>query len=86
MTQFKTPISHSKAVAWGSARQTHPAVAMAIHAIAGKNRPADAIWEAPTMGEWSQVSVAVEDYIRAGIFEAEDSGRYPWGKEVAIIS
>jgi hypothetical protein len=37
---------------WADTRGTHPAVAAAIHAIAGAQRTPQAIWEAPTDAEF----------------------------------
>ncbi len=70
---------------WSNSRETHPAVAIAIHAIAGVNRSAEAIWEAPTSAEWDHVRMAIEQYIAAGVVEAEEDGRYPWGNETVEI-
>ena len=71
---------------WAASRDTHPAVAMAIHAISGPGRSAEAIWEAPTRTEWDHVCMAVENYIDAGEFPAEDDGRYPWGAEIVSVA
>ncbi len=69
---------------WSVSRETHHAVAVAIHAISGRTRSPEAIWEAPTTTEWDHVQMAVEEYISHGDFQAEDDGRYPWGEEVVI--
>lgn len=79
--QFETPITTSQADQWGEARETHPAVAMAIHALADSKRTAQAIWEEPTGAEFDAVAMAVENYVNNGIFPAEDDKRYPWGAE-----
>ena len=70
---------------WASSRETHPAVACAIHAIADHRRTATAIWEAPTDAEVDHVKMAVEEYVREGDFSAEDDGRYPWGLETVVL-
>ena len=70
---------------WATSRETHIAVATAIHAISGPSRSAEAIWEAPTPAEWDHVCMAVENYINAGLFAAEDDGRYPWGGETVVL-
>lgn len=70
---------------WASSRETHPAVATAIHAISGPCRTPEQIWEAPTPVEWDHVCMATENYIDAGVFEGEDDGRYPWGCETITI-
>lgn len=56
------------------------------HAISGPLRSAEAIWEAPTWAEWDTVHVAVENYVGAGVFPAEDDGRYQWGEEAVLLS
>ena len=66
---------------WSRLRETHPAVASGIFAISRAGRSPDEIWEAPTDAEWDHVTMAVEEYVRAGLFPAEDDGRYPWGFE-----
>ena len=66
---------------WCEVRETHPAVAAAIHAIASSKRDPQEIWAEPTETEWDNVTMAVEEYVRAGLFPAEDDGRYPWGFE-----
>lgn len=70
---------------WALNRETHEAVATAIHAIAGTSRSPDAIWEDPTPAEWDQVVMAVAEYIRLGDFPAEADGRYPWGLETVVL-
>ena len=71
---------------WASCRETHQAVAVAIHAIADSRRSPEAIWEAPTQAEWEHVEVAVEEYVRAGDFPAEPDGRYSWGESEIILT
>ena len=66
---------------WSYNRETHPAVAAAIHAIASKDRSPEAIWENPTSAEWECVREAVEEYIAEGLFPAVKGGAYPWGAE-----
>lgn len=70
---------------WAESRNTHPAVAMAIHAMIGPGRTPQQIWEAPTHAEYDHVAMAVENYVNAGVFPAEDDGRYPWGVETIVI-
>lgn len=79
---YKTP---SVSADWANSRETHMAVATAIHAIADGSRSADEIWEAPTSEEWDHVAVAVEEYVRHGDFPAEEDGRYPWGQETIVL-
>lgn len=79
---FNTP---TVAKTWSDSRETHPVVAMAIHAIADSSRTAEQIWEAPTATEWDHVTMAVEQYVTHGTFEAEDDGRYPWGEETITL-
>lgn len=69
-------VSHS----WADTRETHQAVAAAIHAVADTKRTADMIWEAPTPAEWDHVTMAVEEYLVHGDFAREDDGRYAWGQ------
>jgi hypothetical protein len=64
---------------WAETRETHPAVAMAIHAIAAGRRSPEAIWEAPTSAEWGNVRMALQEYIAHGDIEAEEDGHYAWG-------
>lgn len=82
-TQYRAP---AVSAGWAETRETHIAVAMAIHAIADKRRSPQAIWEAPTAAEWDTVVIAVQNYIDAGIFDAEDNGHYPWGKETILLT
>ena len=81
--QFATPAVSRE---WAASRETHIAVATAIHAISGPGRSAEAIWEAPTRAEWDHVCMAVENYIDAGLLPAEDDGRYPWGAEIVSVA
>lgn len=71
---------------WADTRETHPAVAMAIHAIADSKRSAEAIWADPTPAEDDHVRMAVEEYVRDGVFPAEDDGRYSWGEETITLA
>ena len=71
---------------WASERETHEAVATAIHAIASGARTPEAIWEAPTAAEWDHVAMAVENYIDNDLYPAEDDGRYAWGQESVVIA
>jgi hypothetical protein len=64
---------------WANSRETHMAVATAIHAIADSKRSPEAIWEAPSYAEWTQVTMAVEEYVTHGDYAAEDG--YSWGQE-----
>lgn len=70
---------------WGTSRETHQAVAVAIHAISHSSRSPEAIWETPTTAEWDHVTMAVEEYVSHGDFRAEDGGRYPWGQEAIVL-
>ena len=70
---------------WASDRNTHDAVATAIHAIAGGGRTPELIWGAPTLAEWEHVAMAVENYIMAGVYPAEPDDRYAWGQEIITI-
>ncbi len=70
---------------WADTRNTHMAVATAIHAIADSKRSAEAIWDAPTAAECDNVAMAVKKYIAHGDFPAEADGRYPWGVETIIL-
>ncbi len=83
--QYALPISRAAAAQWGSSRETHPAVAMAIHAISDATRSPQAIWEAPTPTECDHVAMAVQNYIAAGTFAAEDGGKYQWGLDAIEI-
>jgi hypothetical protein len=70
---------------WALSRETHEAVAAAIHAIADSRRSPEQIWEYPTTAEWDHVAMAVENYIINGRFEAEPDGRYAWGRETVVL-
>ena len=70
---------------WAESRKTHPAVAMAIHAIADSTRSPEAIWEAPTKAERSHVATAVDQYLKAGLFKPARDGHYQWGKAAIDI-
>lgn len=83
MTHYKTP---SVAADWAASRETHMAVATALHAIADDKRSAEMIWEDPTPAEWDHVTMAVENYVSAGVFPAEDDGRYAWGQEAVTVA
>lgn len=80
--QYQTPAVPEQ---WAASRETHMAVAMAIHAIADTSRTPEQIWEDPTPAEWNHVTMAVENYIDCGLFTAEDDGRYAWGLEAIEI-
>ncbi len=71
--------------AWADSRETHIAVATAIHALRSDDRTPEMIWEDPTSAEWDQVCMAVENYVGAGVFLAEADGRYPWGCETVVL-
>jgi hypothetical protein len=69
---------------WAMSRETDMAVATAIHAIAGKTRTAESIWEAPTPEEWQHVTMAVAEYVANGDFDYDARG-YSWGAETLRI-
>jgi hypothetical protein len=81
--QFQAP---SVPASWASSRETHMAVATAIHALAGAARSPDQIWEDPTATEFDTVKMAVQNYVDAGVFPAEDDGRYAWGQETIDLA
>ena len=70
---------------WANERNTHVAVATAIHAIADSKRTPEQIWEDPTSAEWDHVAMAVENYVAEGEFPAEPDGRYAWGDDAIVI-
>ncbi len=80
--QYNTPIV---AADWASSRETHMAVAMAIHAIASGNRTPEVIWEDPTPAEWDNVAMAVENYLDCDLFERDPEGEYSWGQETIRV-
>lgn len=82
-TQYATPAVPAQ---WADSRETHMAVATAIHALADDKRTAEAIWADPTPAEWDHVTMAVQNYVEAGAFPAEDDGRYNWGEEAITIA
>lgn len=65
---------------WASSRETHLAVATAIHAISDSKRSPEAIWDSPTAAEWDHVTMAVEEYVAHGDYSREADG-YTWGLE-----
>lgn len=70
---------------WANERNTHVAVATAIHAIADSKRTPEQIWEDPTSAECDHVAMAVENYVAEGEFPAEPDGRYAWGDDAIVI-
>ena len=70
---------------WAQSRETHEAVATAIHAIADSSRTPEAIWEAPTAAELDHVRMAVEEYVSHGDYPAEPDGRFSWGQEAITL-
>lgn len=70
---------------WAIERNTHCAVAAAIHAIADKKRTPEQIWGDPTSAECDHVAMAVENYVAEGEFPAEPDGRYAWGDDAIVI-
>src|SRR5208282_4116110 len=83
MTTFTRPQVDPQ---WATSRETHMAVATAIHAITDRTRTPEAIWEAPTATEWDHVAMAVSEYVTAGDFEPEANDRYQWGQEAISLS
>jgi len=71
---------------WIDSSCTHPAVAMAIHAIADSKRSANAIWESPTPAEDDHVHMAVQEYLSHGDFEPTDDSRYRWGIDSITVA
>lgn len=80
--QFATPKVPAE---WANSRETHIAVATAIHAIADDKRTAEAIWEDPTQAELDHVTMAVQNYVDNDVFPAEEDGRYSWGQEAVTL-
>ena len=70
---------------WADCRETHKAVAVAIHAISDSSRSPETIWADPTPTEVDHVTMAVEEYMIHGDFERQDDGRYMWGLEAVEI-
>ena len=77
---YETPLASADLADWARTRETHMAVATAIHAIASRNRSPEAVWEAPTPAEWDHVAMAVEEYVRHDDFAYDPDG-YAWGLE-----
>jgi hypothetical protein len=67
---------------WAESRETHKAVAMAIHAIADSKRSPEQIWEDPTPAEVDHVTIAVEEYVTHGDFDADEN--FWWGNETKV--
>lgn len=65
--------------AWADSRNTHIAVATAIHAIASADRTPEQIWESPTQAESDHIKMAVQEYVMQGDFAADEENRYAWG-------
>lgn len=85
MTTLRFETTHVPAE-WAYTRETHPAVAMAIHVIADTHRSPERIWEAPTPTERDRVTAAIQNYLDCGVFEPEPDGLYEWGSEVIRIA
>ena len=81
----KLAITRDELSDWADCRNTHMAVALAIHAIADDRRNPQQIWEDPTRAEWDHVTMAVEEYVTQGDFAANDDGRYSWGEEAVTL-
>lgn len=64
---------------WYTSRETHPAVASAIFALADKRRTPEAIWEAPTTAEFDHVRMAVREYLTHSDFTPASDNLYEWG-------
>lgn len=71
---------------WANERETHIAVATAIHAIASGARTPEVIWDDPTDAECDHVAMAVQNYIDNDLYPAEDDGRYAWGQDSVVIA
>lgn len=82
-SQYPCPIIDPR---WADTRETHLAVARAIHAISDSKRSPEVIWENPTPAEWDHVAMALGEYIRCNLIEPEMDGRYPWGEETVILT
>ena len=65
----KLAITRDELSDWADCRNTHMAVALAIHAIADDRRNPQQIWEDPTRAEWDHVTMAVEEYVTQGDFD-----------------
>jgi len=78
MLQYQTP---PVAKDWADSRETHMAVAVAIHAIATSKRSPEEIWEAPTSSEWDHVKMAVQNYADNGLYSVEIGETVHWGVE-----
>lgn len=76
-------MSHDDAFRWGDERNTHPAVVIAIHAIASGDRTPEQIWENPTSAEAEHVEMAVQEYVIQGDYAA---GEYRWGEHRFNVS
>lgn len=73
---YRTPTVSKE---WADNRETHLAVATAIHAIADSTRSPESIWMDPTPAEWDHVEMAVCEYLNCGDFDVSLDGRYEWG-------
>jgi hypothetical protein len=71
---------------WSDTRETHPAVAAAIHAISDSARSPEAIWEGPTEAECQHVTMAIAEYLRCDLIKPSDDGRYQWGLEAIEVA
>jgi hypothetical protein len=79
---YNTPKVDEK---WANDRETHIAVATAIHAISDSARSPEQIWEWPTFAEEDHIYMAMEEYIRHGDFLPEPDGEYRWGQNLVIL-
>lgn len=80
--QYPTPTVSRE---WAASRETHSAVAMAIHAVSGPGRTPEQIWEDPTQAEFDHVRMAVQNYVSAGVFDGETDHCYAWGCAVIVF-
>jgi hypothetical protein len=65
---------------WAEERDTHPAIARAIHEIATADRTPQQIWERPTEDEDLEISAALYGYLKRGEFPRTTDNTYSWGK------
>ncbi len=72
---------------WYQSRNTHPAVAAAIHVVAGEvGKTPEQLWEEPTTTEFDSVRAILNELIELGDLEPEPDGKYAWGNDTVDLS
>lgn len=81
-TQFATPTIPTN---WAESRETHEAIAVAIHAISDDKRAAEDIWADPSSAEFQNVAMAVENYAASNLYDIAIGDELDWGMEAITV-